>query len=1036
MLLPLHPQFTSSGALCSLHAGGLSLLQYPASEVEAGPQQLWLRFRDDGGIAAYPLTGPGSGGSIARGDETVVITGRHRTVEWVAWWGESSQGASGWSVRLRNEGAEQTPIDVVYLIDPALAATETLRQNEFYVSNYLDVQPLGEGAVEWIAVRQNMPGERNAWMAVGSTAPIAAWCTDALQLVAAEGGLDLSQDLPSHRLQAEHTLVGLQTEAVRLASGESRVLHFPIIAIADHPEATGSSDLVWLDSLHRSTAWRTSPPELGPLSPIASTLFSSARIVNGEDLTDSEFLSLAVDPVGVEHGPEGRPWAYWSGGRHVVSAAKEREVLRPHGHIARVSAGYGPHDRTVACTAWMGGTFASQLTAGHASDSPLLSVRRSYLGLKRAEGLRLFVRAEEDASWSLLGMASAWWSDGAEVRWIYQWDGRRCEVRSVLSLTGLTIEVEITAGGPLELLVSTHADAAAARGEDALLFSDGTGRSDDRHASRFSSASGFQFTIPFEQGLAAPVADWTAPAVRSSDEGVQRLNRVLPSFTQNAVVHYQAPRGLEQFTGGAWGTRDVSQGPVSLLMATGHPDELREVLLTVFAGQQTDGDWPQSFEYLEENRRPGHRASHGDVVYWPLLALGEYLELTADIGVLTVEVPFVGAEADSAPASILDHVRAAFAHLSAQRSADGRLPAYGHGDWNDSLQPANRDLARSMVSTWTTELEIKALGMLGGQLGRGDADLAGRMLAMAEDARAAFRERLLIDGELCGYSIITQDGLEPLVHPADRRTGIAHGSLQIIHAIGDELLTAEEAQHHLAVIDEHLDGPTGIYLFSEPIRYRGGETHTFLRAEAASFWGREIGLMYTHAHIRWVQALLRLGLADRAWAALQLLVPEGMRNAVPGAAPRQSNCYYSSSDAGFDDRYDAQDHPDRLFDPQFRFEGGWRVYSSGPGLIVRMLVEDLLGCRWTAAGLVVDPVLPRAFDGATARLSLGGRDVEVEFRVAGGCTGVSALALNGRSVDGEPVARRYRPGGMRIPRSTWDALPQGDVRLLVTVGAA
>ena len=42
---------------------------------------------------------------------------------------------------------------------------------------------------------------------------------------------------------------------------------------------------------------------------------------------------------------------------------------------------------------------------------------------------------------------------------------------------------------------------------------------------------------------------------------------ILPWFAHNAMIHYLAPRGLEQYSGGGWGTRDLSQGPVELLLA-------------------------------------------------------------------------------------------------------------------------------------------------------------------------------------------------------------------------------------------------------------------------------------------------------------------------------------------------------------------------------------------------------------------------------------------------------------------------------------
>ena len=75
------------------------------------------------------------------------------------------------------------------------------------------------------------------------------------------------------------------------------------------------------------------------------------------------------------------------------------------------------------------------------------------------------------------------------------------------------------------------------------------------------------------------------------------------------------PRGLEQYSGGGWGTRDVCQGPVELLLALGRFEPVRDLLLRLFRQQNPDGDWPQWFMFFERERniRPGD--SHGDIVY-------------------------------------------------------------------------------------------------------------------------------------------------------------------------------------------------------------------------------------------------------------------------------------------------------------------------------------------------------------------------------------------------------------------------------------
>jgi 1,2-beta-oligoglucan phosphorylase len=120
---------------------------------------------------------------------------------------------------------------------------------------------------------------------------------------------------------------------------------------------------------------------------------------------------------------------------------------------------------------------------------------------------------------------------------------------------------------------------------------------------------------------------------------------------------------------------------------------------------------------------------------------------------------------------------------------------------------------------------------------------------------------------------------------------------------------------------------------------------TFRRAESSAFFGREIGLMYVHAHLRYAEAMAVLGEADALWDAIRVVNPVGVGEHVPHALPRQRNAYFSSSDAAFADRYAASAQWRRMQDGTVKVDGGWRIYSSGPGLYVNLLVGQALGRR-------------------------------------------------------------------------------------------
>jgi cellobiose phosphorylase len=158
-----------------------------------------------------------------------------------------------------------------------------------------------------------------------------------------------------------------------------------------------------------------------------------------------------------------------------------------------------------------------------------------------------------------------------------------------------------------------------------------------------------------------------------------------------------------------------------------------------------------------------------------------------------------------------------------------------------------------------------------------------------------------------------------------------------------------------------------------PLAYHGGPQRLFQRAESAAFFGREIGLMYTHAHLRYAQALAGLGEADEMWGALRLANPITVTECLTGASLRQRNSYFSSSDAAFRDRYQASAEWERAREGTVAVDGGWRIYSSGPGLYVNVLIAHALGVRRESGTRILKPCLPASLRGLRLEWTAGPR---------------------------------------------------------------
>jgi cellobiose phosphorylase len=563
------------------------------------------------------------------------------------------------------------------------------------------------------------------------------------------------------------------------------------------------------------------------------------------------------------------------------------------------------------------------------------------------------------------------------------------------------------------LLITATPEAVEAIGGDELLYADGRSRAGAYVALRTGwirelrfavvgsltdAAEALRLAAEYERGvddraMLAPAARYWAHVTRGlrlagAGPEVAALDTVFPWLAHNAIVHLTVPHGLEQYTGAAWGTRDVCQGPIEYFLSLEHDAPVKEILRIVFAEQQeSGGDWPQWFMH-EPYASIRDRHSHGDVIVWPLKALCDYVEATNDLAFLDEPAPWRRDDdlAKTARADpIATHVDKLLATVRARFIRGTHLIRYGEGDWNDSLQPVDPQMRDWMVSSWTVALLFQQLTRYVEVLKRaGRGGEAAGVSELAAAMRADFHRHLIRAGTVAGYALFDPGREQPelLLHPSDRRTGLSYSLLPMSRGIIAGLFTPEQAQHHLRLIREHLLFPDGVRLMDRPVAYRGGLERVFRRAESSSFFGREIGLMYVHAHLRYGEAMATLGEAEALWQALQVVNPIAVGDLLAHASPRQRNAYFSSSDAAFADRYEASAKWRRVKTGEVGVDGGWRIYSSGPGLYANLLLRHALGVRWHFGERIALPSLPRSVGRVTLEMAIDGRHERFDLSVA------------------------------------------------------
>lgn len=497
---------------------------------------------------------------------------------------------------------------------------------------------------------------------------------------------------------------------------------------------------------------------------------------------------------------------------------------------------------------------------------------------------------------------------------------------------------------------------------------------------------------------------------------VNKVNTLAWWYTHNMLVHYSVPHGLEQYGGAAWGTRDVCQGPTEYFMATQNYAAVREILITVFSHQYADtGNWPQWFMF-DRYMNIQQEESHGDIIVWPLKVLSDYLTATGDYSILNEQAPYTDRESfafTEETASVLDHAKKEMTYMKQHFLHDTHLSAYGDGDWDDTLQPANAQLKQYMVSSWTVALTYQVFEQLSAVLLKADEQTAAELQQLAAGIKADYNRYMLQTEVIPGFVYMEQPGqAELMLHPSDTKTGIQYRLLPMTRSMIAELLTPEQADRHYGIIKEQLYCPDGVRLMNRPAKYAGGVSTHFKRAEQAANFGREVGLQYVHAHIRFIEAMAKLGKVDEVWKGLEMINPVGIRDVVPNADFRQSNAYFSSSDGKFNTRYEAQSGFQQLRDGSVPVKGGWRIYSSGPGIYMNQLISNALGIRQAQGDLVIDPVLPAQLDGLQFEYEFMGAPVTFIYRLSGG--DVQRVRMNGQDMATEVTPNRYRQGGVRI----------------------
>jgi cellobiose phosphorylase len=1046
-----------------------SISMYRANMLDGMLANIYLRVTKDGKTSATKLLGVDSPSAFRIAGEQMLYVGEFSGVRYSVHFKLSGLHWF-WTVRL--EGGAGTQAELFSGQDVSLNSPFA---NEAYVCQYLDHRAERFDGAYHVRTKQNQGPP--LILQQGSLTPNCAYCTDGFDFFGKEYKKDNSikalqtGSLPSRVYQYEFAYVSFQTPKTELSKPYEAIFYAAL-----NPDWQASGDN-WLKTDELKKIYDSVPEETDyERYPQIKHRISFQNTLPHLPFTDSELDEFFPEKLFLEE-ENGKKLSWFSEtGTHYVTGEKELLLERPHGNIITNQGMRDPEIPGLASTNYIFGVFNSHLSLGNIQFNRMLSRNKTPLNALKTSGQRVFVK--QGGKYRLLALPAVYEMHFNASAWHYKIDGDVLKIEAGVPAheTYARLEISSKLGRHYDLLLTNELAMGEAEylhpinlsfdGESAILAFDESTMAGSRHPEyrfrmeietdgewRYSGdevffedgktrrhpllcveiegASKFSCTIfgltTAQKPAAKPIKEMKEeylalhrentggfrlemdPENKASRE-IEKFNILVPWYLHNALIHFAMPHGLEQYGGGAWGTRDVCQGPAELFTAFGRFDLIKKIILKVYERQfHETGDWPQWFMF-DAFRHIQADSSHGDIIVWPLYLLANYMLHTGDREILKEVIPYTTLTGERVhPESIRGHVKRQLGTIKANFIPGTHLSGYGGGDWDDTLQPVRDELRTTMASSWTVALTIEALETF-----LFSCDEEEDLRELVENIKKDYCKYFLKDGIPAGFVQMDGEGVRHIVHPSDSMTGIKYRLLSFSRGIISEIFPEECIESYLEIINQHLLHPDGVRLMDRTVKYRGGLPKTFVRAETATNFGREIGLLYVHAHIRYLEAMAKIGAAEKLYQGLKVVNPILIRENVKNALPRQSNVYFSSSDGAFLTRYQADREFEKLRTGDVAVKGGWRLYSSGPGIYLRQLICSFLGINFLDNQLYIDPVLPKSLDGLKLSFRYKNHELNITYEITDEA-GAEAAIVNGKEIPRNTNLRKYRRSGVLIP---------------------
>ncbi len=437
----------------------------------------------------------------------------------------------------------------------------------------------------------------------------------------------------------------------------------------------------------------------------------------------------------------------------------------------------------------------------------------------------------------------------------------------------------------------------------------------------------------------------------------EQFNRLMNIWLKQQILY-----GAIWTRWGAHGYRDIVQHAFGITDV--YPEITKSVILKARNYQYSSGAALRCWDPLDTKE-------YSDSALWLIYALTNYIKETGDLDMLKIDMDYF----DEGHADVITHMEKALDYLEGNKGVHG-LNLIKYGDWNDSLTAIGKEgRGESVWLSMAYATACKQLAELFGFLKNTEKEQ--EYTSRYESMKKAINDSAWDNDRYIGcYS----DSYRR-IYSTDSKEGQIYLNTQSWAVISD-VSTEDRNEKMIKAIDENLLTDYG-YLLSYPTFMDFDEEIGRITAMEPGI--AENGTIYSHGNAFIIFALLKLGMADKAYDIFKKISPgyyeKGNEQKKEGVPYSYTNCYYG---------------PDHRHSP-YEMEYSW--ITGSVAWFYNTMHQWMLGIRKEYDGLTINPILPSGWNEASVDMDFRGKHLNIKI-VRGDS---KKIVLNGKELEGNKI---------------------------------